>query len=293
MVFSRKFGCYFVYSRVHPYIQLAVQKIYQITLLATLLALAACSDYGKVYKSKDISLKYRWAMDLYEKKKWSKSMELLEQCKEGYRNQLDTLEKVYFKIAYANYHLKAYDFASMYFKDFTDNFGASPQAEEAAYMALLCDVKYVSDADLDQSQTKDIINALQTFINFYPESKYVELCNGHIDELRGKLHVKAYDQVKQYYGMSEFKNAAAAAKIVVKQYPDHPKKEELDYLIVDAQYRYAMNSLEAKRLERLELTLANAQDYFDANGKVGLHYNDVTEIKTKSQNEIKKLKELL
>jgi outer membrane protein assembly factor BamD len=93
--------------------------------------------------------------------------------------------------------------------------------------------------------------------------------------------------------MSEFKNAAAAAKIVVKQYPDHPKKEELDYLIVDAQYRYAMNSVEAKRLERLELTLANAQDYFDANGKVGLHYNDVTEIKTKSQNEIKKLKELL
>jgi outer membrane protein assembly factor BamD len=172
-----------------------------------------------------MGLKYRWAMDLYEKKKWSKSLELLEQCKEGYRNQLDSLEKVYFKIAYANYNMKAYDFASMYFKDFTDNFGASPQAEEAAYMALLCDVKYVSDADLDQSQTKDIINALQTFINFYPESKYVDLCNGHIDELRSKLHVKAYDQVKQYYGMSEFKNAAAAAKIVVNSTQIIPKKK--------------------------------------------------------------------
>jgi len=41
------------------------------------------------------------------------------------------------------------------------------------------------------------------------------------------------------------------------------------------------------------LALANAQDYFDANGKVGMHYNDVVEIKTKSQSEIKKLKELL
>ncbi len=268
------------------------KSIYAFVLVAALFT-ASCSDYGKVYKSKDMGLKYRWAMDLYEKKKWSKSLELLEQCKEGYRNQLDSLEKVYFKIAYANYNMKAYDFASMYFKDFTDNFGASPQAEEAAYMALLCDVKYVSDADLDQSQTKDIINALQTFINFYPESKYVDLCNGHIDELRSKLHIKSYDQVKQYYGMSEFKNAAAAAKIVVKQYPDHPKKEELDFLIVDAQYRYAMNSVETKRIERLESALANAQDYLDANGKVGMHYNDVMSIKTKSQNEIKKLKELL
>jgi Flp pilus assembly protein TadB len=67
----------------------------------------------------------------------------------------------------------------------------------------------------------------------------------------------------------------------------------LDFLIVDAQYRYAMNSVETKRIERLESALANAQDYLDANGKVGMHYNDVMSIKTKSQNEIKKLKELL
>ncbi len=54
-----------------------------------------------------------------------------------------------------------------------------------------------------------------------------------------------------------------------------------------------MNSVETKRIERLESALANAQDYLDANGKVGMHYNDVMSIKTKSQNEIKKLKELL
>jgi len=67
----------------------------------------------------------------------------------------------------------------------------------------------------------------------------------------------------------------------------------LDFLIVDAQYRYAMNSVEAKRIERLESALANVQDYLDANGSVGMHYNQVIEIRTKSQTEIKKLKELI
>ncbi len=256
-------------------------------------AIMSCSDYNKVYKSKDMDQKYKLAMDLFEKKKWAKSLALLEQLKDGYKNQLDSLEIVYFKIGYANYNLKSYDYASMYFKDFTDNFGASDKAEEAAYMALYCDVMFVADADLDQSQTKDIINALQTFINFYPNSKYVENCNKHIDDLRGKLHAKAYQQVMQYYGMGEFKSASANAKIVSKQYPDHPQKEELDFIAADAQFRYAMNSVESKRIERLESALANIQDYLDANGKVGEHYKEILEIKSKSEKEIKKLKDIL
>ena len=257
------------------------------------IALAACGEYGKIYKSKDSQAKYKLAMSLYEEKNFSKAVPLFEQLRDAYRNNLDSLEDVYIRSAYSYFYMKDYEYASMFFKDFTDNFSSSPRMIECAYMALYCDVLFVGDPELDQSKTSDVINALQTFINYYPESEYVAKCNTHIDELRSKRHSKAFDQVNQYFVMREYKAASAAAVIAIKTYPDIPQKEELEYIAYRAQFLYAMGSIESKRIERLEKANVLIDDYFYANQMSGLHSKDAKETKDKIQKEIIKLKSII
>ena len=257
------------------------------------IALAACGEYGKIYKSKYSQAKYKLAMSLYEEKNFSKAVPLFEQLRDAYRNNLDSLEDVYIRSAYSYFYMKDYEYASMFFKDFTDNFSRSSRMTECAYMALYCDVLFVGDPDLDQSKTSDVIEALQTFINYYPDSEYVAKCNEHIDELRAKRHIKAFDQVMQYFRMEEFKAASAAAVIAVKSYPDIPQKEELEFVAYKAQFLYAMNSIESKRIERLEKALALLDDYFYVNQMLGEHAKDAKETKLKIQKEITKLKSII
>jgi outer membrane protein assembly factor BamD len=160
-------------------------------------------------------------------------------------------------------------------------------------MALYCDVLFVGDPELDQSKTGDVIEALQTFINYYPDSEYVGKCNEHIDELRAKRHTKAYNQVLQYFQMEEYKAASAAAVIAIKSYPDIPQKENLEFIAYKAQFLYAMNSVESKRVERLEKAQSLVDDYFYVNQMQGEHAKDAKETKDKIQKEITKLKSIL
>lgn len=264
-----------------------------ITLTLAVLTFSACGDYGKIYKGKNNQAKYKLALALDNKKDYSRALPLYEQLREAYRNNLDSLEDVYIRTAYAYFNMKDYEYASMFFKDFTDNFSRSPRMIECAYMALYCDVLFVGEPDLDQSKTADVIEALQTFINYYPDSEYVAKCNEHIDELRAKRHIKAFHQVMQYFNMQEYKAASAAAVIAIKTYPDIPQKESLEYIAYKAQFLYAMNSIESKRIERLEKAQSLLDDYFYVNQLTGDHAKDATDTKEKIQKEITKLKSII
>ncbi|MFZ9755948.1 MAG: outer membrane protein assembly factor BamD [Bacteroidia bacterium] len=263
-----------------------------LTLTLISLFAAGCSDYNKIYKSSNPTMKYGLAMQLYEEKDYNKALPLLEQLRDYYKNT-DSMELIYYRTAYAYYGLKDYSYASMFFKDFTESFTRSPRSIECAYMALYCDVLEVSDYDLDQSQTLNIIGALQTFINYYPNSEYVAKCNEHIDDLRGRLQQKEYEWAIQYYRMEQYKAAVYACRNAIKQYPDIPQKEELEFMALKAQYLYADGSVEIKRLERLEEAKLAWDDYYYANGKTGSHYDEAFELYQRIQKEIQQLKSIL
>jgi outer membrane protein assembly factor BamD len=205
----------------------------------------------------------------------------------------DSMESVYYYTAYSHLGTGDYDFAAMFFKDFTENFSNSKKLVECAYMAVYCDFLSVGAHDLDQSHTVKIIGALQTFINYYPDTEYATKCNDHIDVLRKKLHQKEYEHVMQYYKMGEYRAAVVSAKNTVKAYPDLDKKEELEFIAVKAQYLYALNSIEKKRWERYTAANDLANDYLYVNGDAGKHSNEVKSLQAKIQIAQKKLKETI
>ncbi|MBM3939028.1 MAG: hypothetical protein FJ333_10325, partial [Sphingomonadales bacterium] len=89
-----------------------------ILLALAVLTLSACGEYGKIYKGKDNQAKYNLALALDSKKDYSRAVPLYEQLRDAYRNNLDSLEDVYIRTAYAYFNMKDYEYASMFFKDF-------------------------------------------------------------------------------------------------------------------------------------------------------------------------------
>ncbi|MSP57933.1 MAG: outer membrane protein assembly factor BamD [Flavobacteriaceae bacterium] len=265
--------------------------IFSFWLMFLFLISTGCTEYSKIYKGTDTNTKFTKATELFQNKEYIKSIQLFEQLQETYNGNPDSLEIVDINIAYAYFNMKDFVTASMYFKDFTDKFAYNSRMIECAYMALYCDVLSVGNADLDQTTTPDVIEALQTFINHYPESNYVEKCNGHIDALRAIIHNKSYFQVKQYYLMKEYKAASAAAQIAILRYPDIPQKEELDYIAYYAYYLFAINSVESKRIERLLQTNTLIQEYLHSNPSNAPHVENALLIRQKNITTITKLKE--
>lgn len=274
------------------YLQGKMQKISKYIILAFIPVFFACSDYNKVLKSKNPQVKYKKAMELYGKKDYLRAVGLFDQLRDIYKNS-DSMETIYYYSAMSYFHLKDYQYASMFFKDFTDNFDKSHRLIECSYMSLYCDFLGIGSYELDQSETKHVMEALQTFTNYYPNSEYTQRCNEHLDILREKLQMKEYDHVQQYFKMGDYKSAVTSAKIAIKLFPDIIQREELEFLTVKAQYIYATNSIERKRKERFEEVLTNFDDYKYNNDKSSAHYQEALDYRNKAEKEIKLLKDLL
>jgi len=261
-------------------------------LLMFVVALASCGEYQKIYKGNNRTAKYNMAMKKFSEKEYLKSVQLFEQLRDMYGNR-DSLENVYYHIAQCYYGLRDYSYASLIFKDYTENFTQNKRVIECAYMALYCDYLTVGPSDLDQSETNAVIEALQLFTNYYPESSYTEKCNDLIDDLRERLQKKEYDMVIQYYRMGEYQSAVTAARNTVKIYPDINQREELEYIMVHAQYLYADNSITSKKIERFKEVLINFEDYLYNNNSNSEHYWEVKEMAESATEKINKLEELL
>ncbi|MCK9612931.1 MAG: outer membrane protein assembly factor BamD [Bacteroidales bacterium] len=222
-----------------------------ILLLAGLL-LNSCSEYRKVVKSSDLRLKYKTALELYEKEDYHRAMQLFDELLIYYRGT-DTSEKINFYYAYCYYGESDYLQAGYYFAKFAATFPASRYAEECNYMSAYCQYLYSPEYGLDQTITIDAIKQLQIFINSYPKSERIAKCNELIDELRGKLEKKAYEIAKLYFKIESYQSAFISFNNLLKDYPDTKFREDAYYYMLTSSFFYAQNSVERKKKERFEL----------------------------------------
>jgi len=260
-------------------------------VLATLI-FSSCGDFNKVMKSNNYSLKFQRAFTYYQKKDYTRALSLLEQLRDRYKG-LDSMEIIYYYTAYSNFGIEDYEIAALYFKDYAENFTSSPRLQECAYMSVYCQYLSIGSHELDQSSTIKTIGALQTYINHYPSSPYAEKCNVHMDILRNKLQLKQYEIVMQYYNMGDYRAAVVSSKNTLKTFPDIAQKEDLEFLAVQAQYLFATNSVEKKKLLRFQEALDYWKEYNYINHEKGKRFKEASELKRKIDLEIKKIKDTL
>lgn len=260
--------------------------------LLLLVSITGCkSNFEKLRASTDIAKKYKEAVNLYNKKNYSKALILFDDLVQRYKGRTEA-EDLYYYYAYTNYKLKDYTTSRYHFKTFSDTYPNSPKAEECRFMAAYCYYLESPAYSLDQENTVKAIEALQLFINLYPKSERVAEASKLIDNLRNKLETKSYANARLFLDIGDYKSAVIAFRNSMRDYPDTKYAEEMEYLTIKAQYLYARNSYEFKQEERFNeaITLFNE---FSANYPSSKYLKDAQELKKNSEKAIVEVRKLL
>ncbi|QIL38446.1 outer membrane protein assembly factor BamD [Pedobacter sp. HDW13] len=232
-----------------------------ILVFVAALGVAGCkSRFEKLRASNDVGKKYQEALRLYNKRDYSKALVLFEDLSQKYRGRAEAEDLNYY-YAYTLYRLSDYTTARYQFKSFADTYPASKNAEEARYMGAYCYYLESPNFSLDQENTYKAIDALQLFINLYPTSDRAAAAGKYIATLRGKLEDKAFENAKMYLttgpsNIDNYRAAVIALKNAQRDYPDIKYAEEMDFLMIKAQYLYAKNSLVYRQEDRYNEALA-------------------------------------
>jgi outer membrane protein assembly factor BamD len=230
----------------------------------------SCSKFRKIQKSDDWKVKYEAAFKYYESKDYYKAKLLFEEILPIIKGTKEA-EKAQFYYAYTHYYQKLYTESAFFFKSFYETYSRSPYAEEAMFMQAYSSYKESPNHNLDQSSTYEAIGVIQSFINKYPKSKYVEQSNEIIDQLQKKLEEKAYQNAKLYYKINKsamneatmYKAAIRSFDNFQRDFPDSQLTEEISFLKIEAQYHLAKNSFKNLQKERYAEVVESYQTFVD------------------------------
>lgn len=249
--------------------------------------LSSCSEYQKVLKSTDYNLKYEKAVEYYEAEDYYRAQSLFDELVTIYKGS-DKAESVLFYYADCHYKQKDYILGAYYFDNFAKTFPYSEKTEEAAYTAAYCYYLNSPRYNLDQTDTYKAIEAMQLFINKYPNSNYVPEANEIIEKLRTKLEIKSYENAKLYYKLADYQSATIALKNSIKDFPDTKYREEILYLIVKSSFMLAEMSIPEKQGERYQNTISEYYSFIDEYPE-SEYLKEIEKMYTKSVNQIKNL----
>lgn len=253
-----------------------------------LLLLGACNTYEKLLKSDDINTKLAKADEYFDRGDYHKASGLYESLLpvlKGTKN----FERLYFRYAYSAFYRKDYLSASYHFKNFTDYFPSSKDAEEAMYMHVLCLYKESPKVSLEQTSTYKALEAMQAYINSYPESKRIAEANGYVEEMRRKLETKDASAAKLYYNIGHYKASGVAYRAVMQAYPDSPDMDYYQYMVVRSLYYYARSSSMTKQEERFANVVSEYQDLKDE-FPASKYLADAEKYQAQATNQINKLR---
>ncbi len=227
-------------------------------VLVVLIVVSSCGGYEKILKSTDFDLKKAKAKEYYDAGQYVKATELLSQVIPRFR-ATDEAEELNWMNAQSFYGMKDYVMAGSYYKSFIEQFPFGVHAEEANYLAPMCDYKVAPRPGLDQENTKNAIEGFKIFVTRFPGSINVEEAKKLITELEEKLVEKSYLSAKLYYDMGQYKAAVIALNNSLKEYTDTKYREEMMFLKLNSLFLYAEKSLAIKQKERYQATL---DDYY-------------------------------
>lgn len=238
-------------------LQKAMKNYSLYILLFLLLTVSSCGKFYKLEKSTNWEELYEAANSYYNAGEFSKAIILYDKVLPVIRGS-ERAELADFNYAYSHFRLKRYIEAAGYFNTFYQTYNRSPMAEEALFMNAYSLYLDAPDYNLDQKSSRDAVNAIQLFINRFPQSDSYERATAMIEDLQVRFEEKAYQESMLYLRLTDglFPGDFYRACIInfqnfAKNYPDSKYNEELGYRLVEVALAYGNGSIPDKKEERL------------------------------------------
>jgi len=264
-----------------------VKKYFAYILLATIvISFGACKTvpYRKVVKSTDLDFKYTQAKTYFDKGQYVKAKPLFEELITLFKGT-KSIDEIYFMYAQCHFHEQEFLSASFHFKNIHDSYPLSQFAEECLYRYAECYFYLSPNPNLDQTFTEKGLEAMQLYINSYPETTRINEANNIIDLLRRKLEIKEYTTALLYLKTRHYKASAVSFQSLLNNYPDTEDAEEAEFNIIKAYFLYAENSYKRLQVDRYKLAIKAFQS-FEKKHKESKFYKTAREYYDTSQKRI-------
>ncbi len=245
-------------------------------LIATLClagVLAACSNYSAVQKSTDPYFKYEAAKEFYVRGHYSRAADLLNQVLPALRGT-EVGEEALFMHGLATLHARDYEAAATILKKYIDDFPRGRYNEQAYYNCAMAYYKNVPEVKLDQTSTYDAIRTFSAFLENYPRSPLANDAREKMFELQDQLIEKEWLSAKLYYdlgsyflncssGGSNYQACITTAENALRDYPYMKRREDFLFLILQAKFDLADQSVLSRREERLADAIEEYKNFID------------------------------
>ena len=238
-----------------------MRKILFLVLSATVL-LSSCGQFSKVQKTSDYEYKYEVAKAYFMDGHYGRASQLFGDLLAVMKGTTYGEECLYL-LAMSNFRNKDYESCATYFRKYYQSYPKGTYVEFAHYYTGLALYRLTPDSRLDQANTNEAIDELQSFLDAYPFTSLKEETQEMIYKLQDKLVEKEYLSAKLYYdlgtyvgnstyGGSNYEACIVTAQNALKDFPyaTAQKREELSILILRSRYQLAKQSVEEKRISR-------------------------------------------
>jgi outer membrane protein assembly factor BamD len=236
--------------------------IHTVVVLCLLVFTASCSNFQKLLKSNDVDLKYKAALEYYEKGDYYRANQLLEQVMPLMTGR-EEAEKARFYYANTHYQQREYMLSAFQFRTFYETYPRSELAEQAMFLQAKSLYNDSPDYEQDQTSTLTAMEAIQEFLVRYPQSESAAEANTMFDVLSAKLDQKSFESARLYHKLRYYKSAVVAFTNFMRENPSSPYSEQAAYLRIDSQYRFAFESVPNKQQERYMEAVDFYQSFID------------------------------
>lgn len=231
-------------------------NIFHILLVGLIcLGSASCGEYQKAQKSTDYDYKFDYAKRAFEEKKYTQAAYLFKECSTVFKGS-EKAEDALYLLGLSYYENKEYFDASQIFQTYYTRFPNGKYCELARFYAGYGYYLESPEPQLDQSGTRQAIEELMAFLDYFPNSDKKSIAQNAIFELQEKLTLKELQNAQLYYnlgnymGSDNYESAVIVARNAIKQYPWSKYKEDLELLILKSRYQEASMSVEEKKVDR-------------------------------------------
>ncbi len=216
--------------------------------------MTSCGDYNKVLKSQDYSYRYEAAKEYFFSKRYNKASVLLSDMIAILKGSGKAEESLYM-LAMCYYGQGDWLEAASTFKKYYTTYPRGEFVELARYYTCKALYNDTPEPRLDQTSTYQAINEIQVFCEYYPNSIYKDNAQDMMFELQDKLVEKEFLSAKLYYDLgnylgNNYQSCVITAQNVLQDFPYCKRREDLSYLVMQAKYKMATESVAERREER-------------------------------------------